>query len=368
MMDGGARDGGFENRVGDTLNTFASPGAQGGTHVLRKTTSVELPALAADHWELFSTLYDPTRGKYYAFANVTDSGNLPAVTRNYLYVGESANGVDNFTWTKVYESRRPTGGTSGTGLLFNNDRYILDPNDPGGRWLGLLGWGEGSLAGTAPTYIDLSRGVWGVLIQGDGWCEYPLGKVFDSFNASATCTTPGSALPGYPYEIPGYGKAFKALTLVDGKAIALYPNYVAQACADTDTACIDSRAPCPPGSDLTLYRTRRNDPGYDYGVSWKVRELSLATWDTTLTAHQWTGLEKTILDGTQAGQFKINPSDIPVGSYDVSMKQFADGRVYLYLSIKHALCLPASNPPENQWDRFPSGNSGTSMMWFRLSY
>jgi hypothetical protein len=365
-MDGGARDGGFENRWGDTLTSFASPGPQGGTHLLRKT-SIELPAYASYHWELFSTLYDPSRGKFYAFANVTDSGDLPAVTQNMLFVGESANGVDNFTWIKIYESRRPTGGTSGTGLLFNNDRYILDPGNPS-RWIGLLGWGEGSLGGTAPTYIDMGRGKFGVLFQSDGWCEYSLGHVFDSFDANATCASQGSALPDFPYQIPGFGKLTKALALVDNKAIVLYPETTSQACADNDDACIQSRTPCPPGQDWTLYKTRRNDPTWDFGNRWWARELSLATWNTSLTAAQWTGPAKVILDGTQAGQFKINPSDTGVGSYDAALEQFADGRVYLYLSIKHSLCLPASNPPLNQWDRDPRGSSGTSMMWFRLTY
>lgn len=365
MMDGGARDGGFENRVGDTLTTFAAQGAQGGTLKLRKT-SIELPAYASYHWELFSTLYDPIRERFYAFANVTDSGMLPVVRENFLFVGESANGVDNFTWTKIYESRRPTGGTSGTGLLFNNDRYILDPNDPD-RWIGLLGWGEGSLGGTAPIYIDMDRGKFGVLFQNEGWCDYPLGHVFDSFDANATCASQGSALPDFPYQIPGFGKVFKALALVDDTAIVLYPEVTSQACADTNDACIQSHTPCPPGQDWTLYKTRRNDPGWDYGTRWLVRELSLATWDTSQAAHQWTGPATTVLDGAQGGQFKINPSDIAVGGYDAALKQFADDRVYLYLHIKHSLCLPASNPLLNQWSR-PPGTSGTSMMWFRLTY
>jgi hypothetical protein len=365
IMDGGARDGGFENRVGDTLTTFAAQGAQGGTHLLRKT-SVEPPELAAYHWEPFSTLYDPVRGKFVAFVSITDSGNLPLVKVNFLLVGESTNGVDNFTWTKVYESRRPEGGTSGTGLLFNNDRYIVDPNDPG-RWIGLLGWGEGPLAGTAPTYIDMDRGVFGVLFQNEGWCEYPLGHLFDSYDPSATCASQSSALPDLPYGIPGFFKATKALALVDGKAIVLFPEQTAQACADTDNTCIDSRTPCPPGQDRTLYRTRRNDPGWGFGMRWWVRELSLETWNTSLAGAQWTGPAKLILDGAQPGQFKINSSDIAVGGYDAELKQFADNRVYLYLSIKHSLCLPESNPLLNSWNRFP-GTSGTSMMWFRLSY
>lgn len=364
MMDGGARDGGFEERRGDTLTTFAAQGPQGGTHLLRKT-SIEPPAYASYHWELFSTLYDPSRGKFYAFANVTDSGYLPEVTQNMLFVGESANGVDNFTWTKVYENRRPTTDR----LFFNHDHYILDPSDPG-RWIGFLGWGDfGALAGVAPAYIDMDRLKFGVLFQSEGWCEYPLGHVFDSFDPNATCASQGSALPDLPYQIPELSKfTIRALALVNGKAIVLNHEWTSQACLDTDDACIQSRTPCPPGQDWTLYKTRRNYSNWDFGSRLSVRELSLASWNTTLTAAQWTGPAKVILDGTQAGPFKINPSDIGVGSYDAALKQHADGRVYLYLSIKHSLCLPASNPSLNQWNRPPDGSSGTSMMWFRLTY
>jgi hypothetical protein len=366
LMDGGARDGGFENRPGDTLTSFASPGPQGGTHLLRKT-SIEHPAYPNPpyHWELFSTLYDPSRGKFYAFANVTETGQIPNAQENILFVGESDNGVENFTWTKVYENRRPTASA----LFFNRDHYILDPGDPG-RWIGFLGWGDfGALSGMAPSYIDMDRGKFGVLFQSEGWCEYPLGHVFDSFDPNATCASQGSALPDLPYQIPELVKSStRALALVNGKAIVLYNEGTSQACADTDDACIQSRTPCPPGQDWTLYRTRRNDPDWGFGTRWWVRELSPATWNTSLNAAQWTGPAKVILDGTQAAQFKINPSDIGVGGYDAALKQFADGRVYMYLTIKHSLCLPASNPPEKAWDRNPKGNSGASMMWFRLTY
>lgn len=370
MMDGGARDGGFEPRVGDTLTTFKAQSPQGGTHLLRKT-SVEPPAYAGYHWELFSTLYDPSRGKYYAFASVTDSGNLGAVKDNILFVGESANGVDNFTWTKIYQAKRPTGDGSGALFLFNNDRYILDPSNPN-RWIGFLGWGgAGNDGGTAPSYIDMSRGKFGVLFENDGWCEFPFGQVFDSFNAGATCTTAGTALPDLPYEIPFYdfpswGKLTKALALINGKAIVLWPEGTGQACADTDDTCIQSRAPCTPTQDWTLYKTRRNEPESNAGTRWLVRELSLATWNTALRAHQWTGPAKVILDGTQTGQFKINPSDIPVGGYDAALKQYANGTVYLYLTIKHSLCLPTTSDPLKAYNR-PPGHSGSSMMWLRLT-
>ena len=210
-----------------------------------------------------------------------------------------------------------------------------------------------------------------MLFQHDGWCEYPLGHVFDSFDQNATCASQGSALPDLPVLIPGLVKfTTRALGLVNGKALVLYHEWTSQACADTGAdadACIQSRTPCPPGQDRTLYRTRRNDPGWGFGMRWWVRELSLETWNTSLAGAQWTGPAKLILDGAQPGQFKINSSDIAVGGYDAELKQFADNRVYLYLSIKHSLCLPESNPLLNSWNRFP-GTSGTSMMWFRLSY
>lgn len=301
-------------------------------------------------------------------------------------MGKSFDGVSNFAWNKIFYSSRPGGNGTGSQHLFNKARFDQDPTHSS-RWIGLISWsfndGTSKMAGTTPAYIDYSRQVFGVQFQNKGWCEFPWGQEWTSFNSTAPCdrdpnTPPGNAIPDFFYRLPefgGDGKNNQDLQIIDGKPLALQMFKTGQHCADMDISCIDAHAPCPVGQVVTPYETRRNDSTWDFGNYWTVREIDLSTWDETSPGHLYNGPRRTILDNPdvmkQKPQFHISPSDIGIAAtayHGGSIRQYSDGRVYLYLPIKHSLCLPESNPPEESWDRPGKGNSGASLIWLRLSY
>lgn len=396
-FDGGARDNGFRNTRGDNPVTFLLNGPQGGTHTLRQSYLKVDSQLGCVHnetggdcqWESDDTMWgDPSAGldAFYALVFVVDNGHLGEVQDEWFLAGESSNGVSDFTWHEVYYSSRPTAHGSGSAHLFNKHHFAQDPNDSS-RWIGLVSWtfndGSSGFSGTTPVYLKPATEKFGVLFENAGWCEYDWGQDWTSFSDNDSCGYGTNTISDNLYRISGTGfKNNHDLELVDGKALVLQMWGATPHCDQWQTidggayqsagmtACIDDHTPCPQPSeaDKDRYETRRNESWLDGARFWTVRELDLSTWDTSSTGHQWNGAKTTILDGAQHEQFHINPTDVKTtGSYHGgSLKQFSDGRVYLYLPIKHSLCLPDESGFLT-YDRPPNGSSGASVMWLRLS-
>lgn len=391
LMDGGARDGGFANKVGDNLLTFESLHPQAPGKIFRKD-SLEEPSTAGLHWEPFSAFWQSNAAlsgsgsAYYWFVNYTDHGHLPSVTENRLRIGESANGTSSYTWHDAYWIERPSGQATGAMHLLNRDNFIPHPNDST-RWIGLVTWTRqtptgNNDAGAMPVYIDTDDDVIGFQFASDGWCEYPLGHKFDTYNPAVTCSPTGNTsntVPGGFYKITGLAKNVHSLANLDGVILVLYTLDSGRACSSSDVNCQLAHAPCP-GTDPDKYPyttpqdgtqmndSRRDETEWDNGRTFYVRELDLSTWNESSTGHSWVGNAKQIQFAATGDQFDLAPTDIGsiFGHYDSDLKQFSDGTIYLYMGLKHSLCLPESGPSLNQWDRYPKMESGNSFVWFRL--
>jgi hypothetical protein len=87
LVDGGARDGGFEDRWGDTSSTFLMQGPQGGTHTLREV-EVQYAPLKDLHWEPDSTLWDTDQNALEVFETVFTTGVISTSSRQLPVRGE----------------------------------------------------------------------------------------------------------------------------------------------------------------------------------------------------------------------------------------------------------------------------------------
>ena len=386
LMDGGARDNGFApNQVGDDILTFESPNAQATGKVYRKNSVEDTRSELGSHWEPFSAFWQSSEAfsganesAFYWFVNVTDSGDLSMVTDNRLLVGESNNGTSSYTWRDIYQLERPTGKESGAMLLLTRDDFIPHRTAPT-RWIGVVGFtrdtpSAAEVRETTPVYIDVDDEVVGFQFADDGWCEYPLGHTFDSYDATQTCSLTGntsSTLPGPLYEL-GFGKTNLALAEINDKVVVLRDTRVSQtnSCAASDSTCQEAHAPCPPGQDLGLYDARREETEWDNSRYFAIRELALSTWNESSTGATFVGGWKQIATSSSVDEmFDVTPTDTGVtfGQYDVDLKQFSNGGIYMYMGIKHSLCQPTSASAYEAWDRFPKTTSGSSFAWFRLT-
>lgn len=377
--DGPERDGGFlDPQVYDTYTSWLANGAQGGAHKLRQVR-FELDNFGETlHYVINSAFYDTSRSEVIIPTSIFESGAFSSDPMSGLIIGRSQGGLDNWSWWEIFRSLRPTGNGSGAQYHFNKAAMVRESGTS--RWLGLVRANYSGVQDVlTPFYVDWDRQVVGFLFANEGWCEYPWGFHFDHFDTGATCASSKD-----PYNTSDYGAfpdtfrgtnasnwnlAFKAITLIDGKIIALRTTGTSQPQYDAGDAL------CPPesfGYDHDLYAQRTRDPleGFNSSHFYEVREVNPSTWSLSSppASVNWTGSSKEILDGGQLQQFHIDPTDSSgLGSFNAELFQRNDGAVYLYLSAKYTFCEPDSNSAYEAWDRYPKAGSGSGIVWLRLS-
>lgn len=393
---GEARDTGFlEPQQYDELVSWQANGPQGGPHKLRqvlydrdRTTANSSPPLswANDHdgsqneaqrYVNNSAFYEPSLSKHVLSTSIFASANFPSDPMSGLYIVETSNGYDNFFWYEIFRALRPNGASSGAEWHFNKAALVDDPTNSS-RWIGLIHVvhpTDGNLV--SPFYIDFNRKVIGFKFANAGWCEYPWGVHFTDFNSGyntfTTCADSNYNASNHEARIPDVfagqggpyaGTDFKTLAVVNGQILSLRSQGTT-----TQPTYVDSHALCPPAPyDHSLYATRSRQDPFNGSTTYYTQELSINTWNSSAGGLVWVGSQKQILDGSQAQNLKIQPTDSnALGGFAATLHQYNNGSIYLYLNAKVTLCEPDSNPALAAWDRFPIAASGGAVIWFRLT-
>jgi hypothetical protein len=393
----GAKDGGF-GTSGDRDSSWLAAGPQGGQHVLREVL-YEDDYYTPPHPELFdhgphfvnhSGFFRTSTNTFLVLTSVFDSGSFSQVELSSLAVGESSNGTSFPSWTDVFTFLRP-GGVGNGSLTFAN-KYLFEqhPTDPD-LWIGVIyvrqqdSNGVQLAAGLSPVYIDWTRQVTGFLFQNSGWCEYPWGQEFSSYNDSGLCSTTSlntsTVMPGRMVtSTAGLGAGTLDFSVIDGQPLilkkVLTPERASDEC-DSETPgsqawedCREVYADCPGSYSqekrLEYYTNVAAEPSYDFakGLFYDVRSLSLSTWTST-SGLVWDGVWERIQTGPNvAPVFEVTPTDNRAkGSY-AELRQFGNGAVYLYIPTKRTWCEPTTSL--EGWERHPAKYSGTAMIWHRL--
>lgn len=110
--------------------------------------------------------YDTAQGKWLIMSEATYPYGNHAATDTTIYIGESLNGVNNYTWRPIVNFRfKPTDPTGpahyGVRWTPQGRSLVKDPFNSS-RWIGVTGWSinESGLVtgrGTAPAMIDFSQ-------------------------------------------------------------------------------------------------------------------------------------------------------------------------------------------------------------------
>lgn len=278
---------------------------------------------------------------------------------------------------------RPTANGSGALYHVSKNNFIEHPTNPD-LWIGLMnGGGSGVPSVMTPVVINHEAETFWLNFKNKGWCEYPWGTEFTSFNTNETCQqskqhgkTNTPVIGNFVgEESSSWPTAFDDFSKVTGKLLVLRTRNEARACGESVSCMLERAFICPPHlQDLTARtryadRTRFGEGVVIGGRRYAVQEASLTNWSTANPNQTfiWTGGEKTILDGNQPEHFKISPTDNPYwgSSAGSSLVQLNTGPIYLHVQVKRSWCEPADSG-DAAWDRFPLPRSGGSFVWFRL--
>ena len=385
-VTGDGRNGGPGGVCGrfDNLLVFRSVDSYNG----RRGTDLELvnscPEIQpkAGAWQTYSAFYDADFGSTSVNVIWTDTGNINTITEMEFRSGESANGWSSFNWRTLLRAEAPSAICSG--IYYRIFAPVLTPDPTTDRkWIGTFTWrphdsvgsgctGSGTfpssppapIYGVTPWYVDWNTNRVGIRFANEGWCEFPVGANFTTFDPTRTCATASLgnnryALPDEFYELDR-GERVQDLSDVNGTLYALRFDSRASRCG-TDTQCIISHEPCIPAQDqvqapsYTDYVNRRNSD-FEGGGAFQIREFDPAS----LT---FVGSWVDITEGSEApAAFPMDSMDRTTdGFWNSDLIQYGNGgEISLYRGIKHNIC-------DDSWDTFPMTTSGSGLFFQKLT-
>jgi len=396
------RDGGYlDPEAFDELVSWKAGSAQGGPHHLRqvlydrdRTTANSQPPLSwsadkadselgAQRYVANSAFYEPELARHVTAVTIFNSAKFPSNHMSGLYMVTSASGYDNFFWYEIFRSIRPdqtSTQSDGAEWHFNKAGLVNDPSSDS-RWIGLIKASHLSLNNVmTPIIVDFVNQTVSFKFVNEGWCSFPWNVHFTDFDPTPNTTCDNAYDPNtHTATIPDvfagtgnpYPQDFLNLEIVDGKFIALKSTFFG---APLQGAFVSGTALCPyylvdsEGVNYEyLYEERSRQSPFAGGYNFYTREVSPATWTSNTGGIIWVGAQKQILDGDQAQQFHIQPTDSKaLGGFSAELQQYNSGKVFLYLNAKVTLCELNNKPAPDAWNRGPIGGSGGALVWLRL--